>query len=214
MLCQVLSENDVLDYKKQIIYTFYNCKKSRGLVMKTLKKINPYLLLTIALLVSCLIIYALFVFGDNFFIYKDIGSDSMELEVPGLSGLADNLRRGTFSFWEFGNGFGKNTGGYTTYDPFSLLICVIGAVFGLETIPYILIYVHILKIIFAGVCVYYFLDLFNFSIKTKLLMSYIYAFNGFIIVWGQHYSLTTACVYIPLLFAAVEMTLQNKRNGI
>lgn len=173
---------------------------------------NPYCILTILLTISCLFIYLGFIFGNKFFMFGDIGSDTESQYVMWYSSIADKLRTGTFSFWDFKNGFGANISTEGIYDPFQILICLFGALFGSSTIPYILIYVDILKILLSGLFMYYFLNCFKISNKVKIIAAYMYAFNGFMIVWGQHYHFATIVVWLPLLFAAVEQTLFNKKR--
>lgn len=179
-------------------------------MLKKLKTINPYFLLAIIILISCLIVYTDFIFGNEFFMFGDIGSDTKSQYVMWYSSIADKIRLGTFSFWDFKNGFGANISMEGIYDPFQLLICIFGAIFGSSFIPYILIYINILKIVLAGLLMYYFLSFFELSQKSKFILSYMYAFNGFMIVWGQHYAFATIVVYLPFLFASVERLLYNK----
>ena len=181
---------------------------------KKLKVKNSYFILTLVILISCLVIYADFIFGNKFFMFEDIGSDTKSQYVMWYSSIADKIRTGTFSFWDFKNGFGANISMEGIYDPFQFLICIFGAVFGTSFIPYFLIYVNILKIVLAGLFMYYFLSCFKLSEKSKIILSYMYAFNGFMIVWGQHYAFATVVVYLPILFATVEKLLSNKKMWI
>lgn len=179
-------------------------------MVKRLKTINPYFLLSLIILLSCSIIYVDFIFGNKFFMFADIGSDTKSQYVMWYSSIADKIRAGTVSLWDFKNGFGANISMEGIYDPFQFLICIFGAIFGSSFIPYVLIYINVLKIVLAGLFMYYFLSCFEFSKKSKIILSYMYAFNGFMIVWGQHYAFATIVVYLPLLFASVEKLLQNK----
>ena len=181
---------------------------------KKLKAKNSYFILTLVILISCLVIYADFIFGNKFFMFDDIGSDTKSQYVMWYSSIADKIRTGTFSFWDFKNGFGANISMEGIYDPFQFLICIFGAVFGTSFIPYFLIYINILKIVLAGLFMYYFLNCFKLSEKSKIILSYMYAFNGFMIVWGQHYAFATIVVYLPILFATVEKLLSNKKMWI
>lgn len=179
-------------------------------MLKKLKTINPYLILSIVILTSCLVLYVDFILGNKFFLFQDIGSDTKSQYVMWYSSIADKIRAGTFSFWDFKNGFGANISMEGIYDPFQFLICVFGAIFGASFIPHVLIYINVLKIVLAGLSMYYFLSCFELSKKSKIILSYMYAFNGFMIVWGQHYSFATIVVYLPLLFASIEKLLHNR----
>ncbi len=175
---------------------------------------NPYLILTIIITVSCFFIYLGFIFGNKFFMFEDTGSDTSSQYVMWYSSIADKIRLGTFSFWDFKNGFGANIVLEGIYDPFQFIICSFGAIFGSTAIPRILIYINILKILLSGLFMYYFLNCFQISNKVKIIASYMYAFNGFMIVWGQHYAFATIVVYLPLLFASLEQSLYNNRRRV
>lgn len=175
---------------------------------------NPYLILTVLITISCFVIYLGFIFGNKFFMFGDVGADTSSQYVMWYSSIADKIRLGTFSFWDFKNGFGANIMLEGVYDPFQFIICLFGAIFGSAAIPRILIYINILKILLSGLFMYYFLNCFQISNKVKIIASYMYAFNGFMIVWGQHYAFATIVVYIPLLFASLEQSLYNNRRRI
>ena len=175
---------------------------------------KPYFVLIFLILISCLLIYHSCVFGNNFFMFGDIGSDTESQYLMWYSSIVDKIRAGTFCFWDFKNGFGASIAPESLYDPFQLLICGFGALFGASSIPYFLVYVNIFKIVLAGLSMYYFLNCFDLSDKVKIISSYMYAFNGFMIVWGQHYSFATIVVYLPLLFAAIEKSIFNRKKWI
>lgn len=186
----------------------------KSILKHTIKFNNPYFMLTILIILSCLFIYLRFILGNSFFMFEDIGSDTSSQYVMWYSSIADQIRLGTFSFWDFKNGFGANIIAEGIYDPFQLIICLFGAIFGSTAIPHILIYINILKILLSGLLMYYFLSCFQISNKVKIIASYMYAFNGFIIVWGQHYAFATIVVYIPLLFAYLEQSLYNNKRRV
>ena len=83
---------------------------------------NPYCILAILLTLSCLFIYLGFIFGNKFFMFGGIGSDTKSQYVMWYSSIADKLRTGTFSLWDFKNGFGANISIEGIYDPFQILI--------------------------------------------------------------------------------------------
>ena len=139
---------------------------------------NPYLILTVLITISCFVIYLGFIFGNKFFMFGDIGADTSSQYVMWYSSIADKIRLGTFSFWDFKNGFGANIMLEGVYDPFQFIICLFGAIFGSAAIPRILIYINILKILLSGLFMYYFLNCFQISNKVKIIASYMYALGS------------------------------------
>ena len=125
--------------------------------------------------------------------------------------IANHLADGNFSFWDFTNGFGTSMLQLNLFDPSLILLYAAGAVFGPGIIAYLLIYIHIAKMLLAGLMCYQFLTCFGFSGKARVLASYLYAFSGFLVVWGQHAQFSIITVYLPLFLYLLEKSIRKKR---
>lgn len=178
-----------------------------------LKKAEKYprLFLTLGLLVSACLVYYQYVFGNSIFIFNDIGADTQQQYIMQYNAIVNHIRDGNFSAWDFTNGFGTSMLQMNLFDPSLMLLYLAGVVFGPAVMPYLLIYIHIGKIILAGLMCYQFLSCFSFSTGSRLLASYVYAFNGFLIVWGQHYQFSMIMVYLPLFLFLLEKALRRDR---
>ena len=97
---------------------------------------NTQKILTLLLLLSTFIIYGYMVAQGNYFIYLDVGSDTMHSFYPIYRYAAACLREGTFSQWSFSIGTGGTTFNYTSVmmDPFAWPVIVAGAIFGDQVI--------------------------------------------------------------------------------
>lgn len=178
-----------------------------------IKKRRAPFLTGILLLASALFIYRCYIFGDELWVFVglDIGSDTVQQYLQHYHTIVNHIREGTFTFWDFNNGFGTNMFNLNMFDPTLMIIYALGAVFGPEHIAWYLVYMQVIRIVLAGIVFYHYLSCFSFSGKTKCIISYIYGLNGFLMVWGQHYQFGMAVVYLPLLLWAVERCLRRQR---
>lgn len=174
---------------------------------------HPLFILTLWLAALVLLLYAPFLLGDRLYMYMDIGSDTKNLYTPLYSAIVEKLRIGDFSLWEPALGMGSSLLSFqsTIFDPFATILYAVGLIFGTPSIALALVYVHALKILCAGWACYAFLSRFKLSDMAKIIASLLYALNGFIVLWGQHYFFATAVVLLPLLLTAVEQAMDADR---
>lgn len=175
---------------------------------------HPKLVLAIAIAVSAVIVYYQYVFGNYIFMFNDIGSDTQQQYIMQYNTIVNHLRDGNISFWDFNNGFGTSMFQLTLADPSLWVLYLLGAIFGPASCAYLLIYLHIGKMILAGLAAFYFLSCFSLSKRSRLLAAYIYAFNGFLIVWGQHYQFSMVMVLLPCLLGVVEKAVQSRKFSL
>ena len=168
-------------------------------------------ILAIVLLASGLLIYWKYVFGNQLFVFDDIGSDTMQQYVMHYQTIINHVRDGNFSFWDFNNGFGTNLFQLNLFDPTLDFLYLTGILTGTERLLYYLIYLQLFRIVAAGTACYLFLSCFSFSEKNKMIAAYIYGLNGFMMVWGQHYQFGIALAYFPLLLYFLEKSLHTRK---
>lgn len=171
-------------------------------------------LLTLLLSFSCIIIYGKIMIDKKVFIYTDIGGDTLNAYFAFYNYLTDSLREFDFSDWTFFYGLGTSNIKFSIYmaDPFSFLVIIVSSIFGNEVISYMLLLSHILKIIICGLLCYKYLGFFQISEQAKGIASYIFAFNGFLILWGQHYFLGSFCFYSILILICIENILRYEKG--
>lgn len=186
----------------------------RGLVSKYLRKTEAgnYVILLGLLLISCVIMFHDYLFGNQIMIFNDIGSDTWQQYIMNYTSIVNHLRDGSFSLWDFTNGLGVNMFNFNLFDPFLVLLYGIGFLLGPAHMLIYINVIQVLKILAAGLAFYWFLSQFSFSSQAKLIASYAYGLNGFLLVWGQHYQFGTAVIYLPLLLLFCEKFLQRKRG--
>lgn len=178
------------------------------------KNTGAVILLFILLSVSCLWMFRDYLFGNELMIFNDIGSDTWQQYIMNYTSIVNHLRNGSFSLWDFSNGLGINMFNFNLFDPFLMLLYAIGVVLGPAHMLLYINVIQVLKILAAGIAFYWFLSQFSFSIQAKIIASYVYGLNGFLLVWGQHYQFGTAVIYLPLLLLFCEKFIQKKRGRI
>lgn len=168
--------------------------------------------LLIILGVSCCFMFRDYLFGNELMIFNDIGSDTWQQYIMNYTSIVNHLRDGSFSLWDFNNGLGINQFNFNLFDPFLMLLYGAGIVLGPAHMLLYINVIQVLKIIIAGAAFFWFLSQFSFSVQAKLIASYAYALNGFLLVWGQHYQFGTVVIYFPLLLLFCEKFIQKKKG--
>ena len=163
------------------------------------------LILTAAVTATCLGVFREYVFGDRIMAFYDIGSDTIQQYVPQYSSIVNMLRHGTFALWNSSEGFGINMFFLNMGNPALVVLYALGYLFGTEQMTYLLVYLYIGEILLAGISCYLFLSAFRLRELPKAAAAFMYAFNGFIILWGQHYQFAI----VPTLLM-VELLLTER----
>lgn len=187
-------------------------KKQR--IQKALK--NPEMLTQMvllgALLASAGIMFRNYLFGNDIMVFDDIGSDTWQQYTMHYASIINHLRDGTFSFWDFTNGFGTSMFSLNMFDPTLILLYGIGVVLGPSHMMIYISWVQVLRILAAGFVFYRFLMKFSFSRQARFWAAYIYGLNGYLLVWGQHYQFGIVTIYLPLLLLFGEKLLRRERG--
>ena len=181
-------------------------------MQKTDKRMQ--LILCLVILAGCLYVFHTYLFGNDLFVFTDDGSDTKEQYLMQYNTIVNHLRAGDFSFWDFNYGLGTNLFMLNLTDPFLMLLYGAGVLFGPEHLPFYLVYYHIVKVLAAGWVCYRFLSCFPFMERVKGLCALIYAFSGYMMVWGQHYQFSTPLILYPLILWMIEKALKHARWGL
>lgn len=161
---------------------------------------------------SCSFIFRDYLYGNDLMIFNDIGSDTWQQYIMNYTSIVNHLRDGSFSLWDFNNGLGINQFNFNLFDPFLMLLYGVGVVLGPAHMLLYINVIQILKIMVAAFAFYWFLSQLSFSVPSKMITSYAYALNGFLLVWGQHYQFGTVVIYFPLMLLFCEKFIQKKKG--
>ncbi len=171
--------------------------------------VRTMLILLLLTTISCLFIYHNYILGDQLLVFTDTGSDTKEQYIAWYTNIAQMLRNGTMTGWDFQDGLGASAYNMNLFAPFLWIAYLVGRFFGPQHIPGAMVYILILEIILAGQSCYLMLSERPFQEQAKLFASYMYAFCGYLLVWGQHYSLGSVVVFMPLLIMCVEKSIRR-----
>ena len=160
--------------------------------------------------ITGLFVFHRYLLGNQTVAFYDAGSDTKDQYLMWYSSIVNQIRSGSFSPWDFTNGLGMNAVGHNLTDPFLIPVYILGVLFGTEHLSWYMVYVQVARIFLAGTFCYFYLTEFHTDERSRLLSSYIYAFNGYLMVWGQHYALGTAVVLFPLLLMYIERVLKKR----
>lgn len=165
------------------------------------------------ILLTGVFLYIPFIFGKILLVYPDWGYDTYNSYLPQYELIVNKLLSGNFSLMDFTYGMGTNAFDLQSFlfDPFSIIPVLYGLVFGAKNVAYAIVYMQLMKSIVAGIGCYYYLSEFNFSKKSINLVSYIYAFSGYMIGAGQHYMFATVPVFLIFVLLFIEKSLKDKR---
>ena len=164
------------------------------------------------ILIGLLSALALFVFRDfillnKVFLYKDIGSDSINIGLPQLFHIADYIQNiGGIPQWSFYQGMGQNYLGYLSGDPFDMLLYFTTP----ANIVYMLGFVEILKLLTAGIFFYLFLREIKLTSFTAIIGAMCFAFCGFFVLGCGWRIFSSELYQAAFLLFSIEKLLNKK----
>jgi uncharacterized membrane protein YfhO len=154
-----------------------------------------------------LLVYRDFVFGGETLLYKDIGSDSVNIFFPYLVHLSGYIRSEGFPSWSFCVGMGQSLShlaGYLVWQPLVWLPRAL--------ISHALVFQHLFKTIIAGLFFFRFLQLRGLNFPATLLGSLLLAFSSYMSMGACWYINADEVVAFAGLLAATEQSLQDGRR--
>ncbi len=163
------------------------------------------------LVAMCLVgLLFLIVFGDYFFgkylyLFKDMGSDSLNIYYPVRAHFADLLREEGLVGWSFKQGMGQSISGMGLGNPFNLLFSMAGA----ENVPYMVIYCVLIEILVSGWFFSRYLKLLGYSPFTVILGTVLFAFSGFVFGTTGFWNFWKQIIGAVLLLYSSELLIQK-----
>src|ERR1035437_6799362 len=108
-----------------------------------------------------------FLLQQKIYLFKDIGSDSLNASWPWMAHSADYIAQYGVPSWSFNMGMGQNILSFSFYDPFDYILYL----FGKDNMPHLIIYKELIKIILAGFLFFKYLKLLKLSNYTATVGS-------------------------------------------
>ncbi len=166
------------------------------------------LLLWLSLGILIVSLYSEYIFGDDLFIFRAVGSDTYYQYWPFDRLYSEILRSGDLSHWTFRIGLGQQIFPLVAYlNPFRLLIHLMPPDFAVN--------VYVIKMILEIVCAVFLWRLYLSKIGIigvpNTLFSLLYGFNGYLLLWGQHVSFGVVFSLVPITLYALELFLKEDK---
>lgn len=153
------------------------------------------------LVLLCFIVFHKFIFGSALYLFKDIGSDTLNIYYPSYINISAILREDGFPGWSFEQGLGQNVFPFSLSDPAVYLLYMLGS----DNLPFGIIWVEVFKIICSGLLFFRYLEKLKLDTHAAYLGGLLYAFSGFMIVGGSWYIFSTLGLYAALFLLSFEM---------
>ena len=163
-----------------------------------------FYLLILTLLLSSFIFYD-FINFKKIFLFKDIGSDTINMYHPLLINVSEYLKYEGVPSWSFSQGMGQNIFPLWLGDFFSNFIML----FDKGTIPKLIVYMEIFKILLSSFIFYSYIKELKLSSFSCLIGALLYSFSGYVILGGTWIIFSTEAVYVAILLLGFERWLNK-----
>ena len=162
--------------------------------------------LVVGLLVAVFVVLFFdYLLGGNFFLFKDVASDTLNYSLPQYAHLLDYWKENGLPQWSFNKGIGQNIFPSSLGDMPNNLIFL----FGRENLPYAFVFIQFFKIILAGIFFFQFFKKINISPFAASIGALLLSFSGFAIIGSQWYVFTTELLYTAMLLYALTLAEEN-----
>ncbi len=153
------------------------------------------------LMLLSFVVFHKFILGDAVYLFKDIGSDTLNFSYPGFINISEAIHEKSFPGWSFEQGLGQNVFPFSLSDPTTYLLYLLGS----DYLAYGIVWVEILKITGSGLLFFWYLKKLRLDSRAAYTGGLLYAFSGFMIVGGSWYIFSTLGLYAALLLLSFEM---------
>lgn len=189
-------------------------KSSNFTASDFLSRVDGYPERTKAILVFLLILvigvlaFKEYLLMHSVFLFKDIGSDTLNYNYPNWLHLSSYLREVGIPKWSFAQGMGQNIF-YTAEginDPFCWPLYLLGN----ENLPYGIGYMELCKVLAGGIFFYLYLRMLGFTFYSCMLGALMFSFCGYMILGGTWIIFSSEAVGASFLLFAFEKFYKQK----
>ena len=157
--------------------------------------------------VICFFVFKDFITLKKIYLFKDIGSDSLNATWPFMVQAKDYFSENGIPSWSFNFGMGQNMSSFCFYDPFD----IISYCFSKQNMIYFLGFKEILKIVLSGVFFYKYLKLLNLANYTALVGGLVYSFTGYMMVGSGWFIFSFEAFNMAFLLWSFEQFFQKNK---
>jgi len=172
------------------------------LFLKKIKGKEIYFLLA-AVIAGCCIVFKDFITFEKVYLFKDIGSDTLNIYFPWLTQISGYIKTNGIPTWTFSQGLGQNVFPLWLGDFFGDLITL----FDKEKIPYLLAWVEMIKIVLCAFVFYKYLAELKLHQFAVCVVSFLFAFSGYIILGGGWFIFSSEALDVAIILYGFERWL-------
>ena len=164
---------------------------------------------SMVLIVLELIIYRDFIFGNYYFLYKDLGDDSYTQGYAELYAKIESLKSGKIPQFDFHTALGQNKYAFSL-EPVAITIAYL---FFKNNVAESFIWIQLTYTFLSGVFLFCFFRKSQFHYLSSSVGAILFAFSGYIVGCSTWYSLvfSNESVLFALLLLALRYFLENKK---
>lgn len=175
------------------------------------------LLIAAIVVVGWLIISFRFIFGEDLFLYfADANDDTYQTYLPLFQMVVRKLQNHDFSLMDFTWGAGTNilSAQGNIFNPFALLLYLVGLILGDEWIASALVWMQLLQILATAYATYFYLRQFRLCASSRIIASSAISFSAYAIGGiGQHYSFASYPFFITLFLLGIEKSIKEAQKS-
>lgn len=173
---------------------------------QSVKTDYTFIILCLAIAIACIIVFKDYLLARKVYLFKDIGSDSINIAFPSLVHMSDYIRENGIPAWTFSQGLGQNIFPFWLSDFFSsamIFFC------SKQMLPFCLVWMEVIKIILAGALFYGYLREQQLDRFASGICAFLYAFCGYIILGGCWAIFSTEALYAAMILYGFERWLNS-----
>lgn len=152
------------------------------------------------------IIFHKFLLGNAYYLFKDIGSDTLNTFYPHFIHVSQYLKTEGFPLWSFAQGMGQNIQSISINDPFYFIIYLLFP----NNIAYGIIWMEMIKIFLTAIISLYIFSSWKLQPVNRIIGALLIAFSSFMIIGGGWYIFSTEVVFFTLLLLGFERIYRQK----
>jgi len=153
------------------------------------------------------IIFRDFLLFNKLYLFKDVGSDSLNAYYPNMMEVSQYLKSYGRLSWSFNIGMGQDNTSSAFFDPFNFVLYM----FTPSKMIWLLGYKEYFKVLISGLIFYVYLRTMGISKYSSLIGSLMFCFCGFMILGSGWFVFSYEAFYASLLLLGFEL-LFKKNN--
>jgi len=165
-----------------------------------------FIILCLAITVACFIVFKDYLLARKVYLFKDIGSDSINIAFPSLVHMSDYIRENGIPAWTFSQGLGQNIFPFWLSDFFSSAMVFFCSK---QMMPFCLVWMEVIKIILSGALFYGYLREQQLDRFASGICAFLYAFCGYIILGGCWAIFSSEALYAAMILYGFERWLNS-----